>query len=491
MPAWIHERAERLEPEMRKTYGPKKAKEVAFATATQQAYAAGKAPKKWRGKRFGTSEGRREAKEKYDMPKKEYQKKAADLAFQVLRKVSAEKLALSDERRRTIKRRALIGAGIGGGLEAAGQGLRLAGTGLQKGTLRRAAIGIPLAAGIGAGIGALSGRFGRTPRQLAALKRLEAEEIEEKAAEVVRQALRKVSAGRGLGPGRGQGPGAAHGPGAGLQLGPSRSIGPGRGLMKQVRGPISLTEEQMKELRACQARMGRSPDSPLTEDVLREFLKGKKKQVVRASKQASMAELALAKVASRSQDPAMVEGAACLLDEMQKMAQPGAAAARMRMGARARAAAAARAARARVAAQAQAGAAPRGSFFRRVGEGLQRGVRGIGRRLSPPGSFSRRHPVLSTAGLLGGLGAYALAPGGSFFPSSGGGGTPTPLNPSPYWDPEAQGYPADARGYPTGPAPSGAPNRAPGVLGGPAAPPSLTPEAVGRSARTAPPTVVP
>lgn len=39
----------------------------AFAIATQQAYAAGKAPKS-----YGTREGRSEAKQKYDEPKSEY-----------------------------------------------------------------------------------------------------------------------------------------------------------------------------------------------------------------------------------------------------------------------------------------------------------------------------------------------------------------------------------------------------------------------------------
>ena len=70
MPAWIEERAKRLAPEMEKTYGPEKAKQVAYAVATQQAYATGQAPKMWHGKPFGTPEGRRKAKQKYDEPSK-------------------------------------------------------------------------------------------------------------------------------------------------------------------------------------------------------------------------------------------------------------------------------------------------------------------------------------------------------------------------------------------------------------------------------------
>lgn len=65
MPAWIHNRAERIlqsNPEMDKG--------EAFAIATQQAHALGKAPQG-----YGTSEGRRTAKRKYRSPS-EYQKTA-------------------------------------------------------------------------------------------------------------------------------------------------------------------------------------------------------------------------------------------------------------------------------------------------------------------------------------------------------------------------------------------------------------------------------
>lgn len=45
--------------------------ETAFALATQQSYATGKAPKG-----FGTTEGKREAEQKYDEPQRDYEQKA-------------------------------------------------------------------------------------------------------------------------------------------------------------------------------------------------------------------------------------------------------------------------------------------------------------------------------------------------------------------------------------------------------------------------------
>lgn len=66
MPKWIHDRAEHI---LRKN--PNMKKSMAFAIATQQAYAAGKAPKRW-----GTREGRAEAKQKYDEPRSHYKQTA-------------------------------------------------------------------------------------------------------------------------------------------------------------------------------------------------------------------------------------------------------------------------------------------------------------------------------------------------------------------------------------------------------------------------------
>jgi hypothetical protein len=59
MPEWIHNRAEHLLAK-----NPNMKKETAFAVATQQSHALGKSPKG-----YGTAEGKREAKAKYDTPK--------------------------------------------------------------------------------------------------------------------------------------------------------------------------------------------------------------------------------------------------------------------------------------------------------------------------------------------------------------------------------------------------------------------------------------
>ena len=84
MPKWIHDRAMSLKKDMEKTYGPEKAEQVAFAVATQQAHKLGKSPKTFKSKvtgkkeRFGTPEGKAVAKAKFDKPKSEYKKTAAD-----------------------------------------------------------------------------------------------------------------------------------------------------------------------------------------------------------------------------------------------------------------------------------------------------------------------------------------------------------------------------------------------------------------------------
>lgn len=87
MPAWIHQRAERLMPKMKEQYGEEKGKQVAFAVATQMGHATGKSPKTFVSKetghkeRFGTPEGRHEAKAKFDKPKSEYKKTAGAVMF--------------------------------------------------------------------------------------------------------------------------------------------------------------------------------------------------------------------------------------------------------------------------------------------------------------------------------------------------------------------------------------------------------------------------
>ena len=86
MPAWIHDRAMDLKKKMKGTYSPEKAEQVAFAVATQQAHKVGKSPKtvvsKQTGKKepFGTPEGKAVAKAKFDKPKSEYKKTAAERA---------------------------------------------------------------------------------------------------------------------------------------------------------------------------------------------------------------------------------------------------------------------------------------------------------------------------------------------------------------------------------------------------------------------------
>lgn len=64
MPEWIHNRAEHLLAK-----NPDMSKSKAFAIATQQSHALGKSPKG-----YGTAEGKREAKAKYDTPKGDVKK---------------------------------------------------------------------------------------------------------------------------------------------------------------------------------------------------------------------------------------------------------------------------------------------------------------------------------------------------------------------------------------------------------------------------------
>ncbi len=66
MPQWIHNRAEHLLAK-----NPSMDKSTAFAIATQQSHAKGKSPKS-----YGTKQGRREAKAKYNQPKRKYEGKA-------------------------------------------------------------------------------------------------------------------------------------------------------------------------------------------------------------------------------------------------------------------------------------------------------------------------------------------------------------------------------------------------------------------------------
>lgn len=62
MPQWIHDRAKHL-----RAKNPDMPESQSWAIATQQAHKLGKTPKG-----YGTAEGKREAKKKYDEPKREY-----------------------------------------------------------------------------------------------------------------------------------------------------------------------------------------------------------------------------------------------------------------------------------------------------------------------------------------------------------------------------------------------------------------------------------
>lgn len=66
LPQWIHNRAKHIQAK-----NPGMPKSESFAIATQQAHATGKSPKE-----YGTSKGRVEAKQKYDLPKSNYEQSA-------------------------------------------------------------------------------------------------------------------------------------------------------------------------------------------------------------------------------------------------------------------------------------------------------------------------------------------------------------------------------------------------------------------------------
>ena len=67
MPQWIHDRAKHI-----RAKNPDMPESESFAIATQQAHASGKSPKG-----YGTSEGKKEARQKYDSPKSQYTQTAA------------------------------------------------------------------------------------------------------------------------------------------------------------------------------------------------------------------------------------------------------------------------------------------------------------------------------------------------------------------------------------------------------------------------------
>ena len=77
---WIHDRAHEIMKQTVPEYGEEKGKEVAYAMATLQAHRVGATPKhSGRGRsgpRFGTGQGRAEARNLYRRPLSEYKKTA-------------------------------------------------------------------------------------------------------------------------------------------------------------------------------------------------------------------------------------------------------------------------------------------------------------------------------------------------------------------------------------------------------------------------------
>lgn len=154
MPKAVHDRAMELLPHMRETYGPKKAKQVAFAVATQQAEVRGEVPKG-----FGTPEGRREAKAKFDKPKSEYEPlaKKSEYVNPLAELVGLDKQAAEPGLTEGQKRRRRWSTGIGAGVG----GLYGAGLGAAAGANSSNPLLFTLGgAGLGAAAGAGLGRFG-------------------------------------------------------------------------------------------------------------------------------------------------------------------------------------------------------------------------------------------------------------------------------------------------------------------------------------------
>ena len=172
MPQWIHDRAEHLlakNPSMRKS--------TAFALATQQSHRLGKSPKG-----YGTAKGKREAKAKYDQPKKEYTKtpntgklespKLAEAQVQRMRKKASELQEAKEKMKNAgvgslaaqgAKHMGLIGlkrGAVGGGVVGAGIGALTAekGQGLS-GALKGGLVGSAGGAALSGGANALKGAW--------------------------------------------------------------------------------------------------------------------------------------------------------------------------------------------------------------------------------------------------------------------------------------------------------------------------------------------
>lgn len=121
---WIHDRAHSLMESTKDQYGDKKGKEVAYAVATQMAHKLKKTPKPKGG--YGTTQGRVEAKAKFNKPRSEYQKEAVmnpfvlQALFDELQKIAAEEE--KHDWKKTLKHMGM-GAAITGGAGLALGGL--------------------------------------------------------------------------------------------------------------------------------------------------------------------------------------------------------------------------------------------------------------------------------------------------------------------------------------------------------------------------------
>lgn len=102
---WIYQRAARIRKK-----NPDMEESTSFAVATQQAHKVGKSPKKFR-----TKQGVREAKVKFSLPKKEYQKTAAKEASADIGSVDEllEKISARKHRPPKYKRTGRLGVSIG------------------------------------------------------------------------------------------------------------------------------------------------------------------------------------------------------------------------------------------------------------------------------------------------------------------------------------------------------------------------------------------
>lgn len=87
MPAWTHDRAEHLLAK-----NPSMTKSQAFAIATQQGHKLGKNPKG-----YGTKKGKKDARAKYDKPKKEYVKTPNPKGLESPKMASAMYSSMTDE----------------------------------------------------------------------------------------------------------------------------------------------------------------------------------------------------------------------------------------------------------------------------------------------------------------------------------------------------------------------------------------------------------